>query len=211
MRLGYVFVQKAAPGRIGRGVSPTTDPGPEDVPKSGLDRKVYLSKRLWWALSREQQRIGSPNRWSYVLGDADPDQFRRREWKHILKRADIGRWRLKDLRDTYASQLLTSGVPLGYVSTQLGHSEIATTSRFYAKWIDDGHRQPIMIGPTEVYADLLAKLGKSHQSPATEESEEVEGIENLVESQDARWRAGRDSNPRPSGSKPADRNSRKRK
>ena len=46
----------------------------------------------------------------------------RREWKHILKRADIGRWRLKELRDTYACQLLSCNVPLGYASTQLGPS-----------------------------------------------------------------------------------------
>ena len=175
--------------------------GPEDVPKSGLDRKVYLSKRLWWALSWEQQKVGSPNRYSYVLGDTDPDQFRRREWKHILKRADIGRWRLKDLRDTYACQLLSCNVPLGYVSTQLGHSEIATTSSFYAKWIDTDHQQPPVLGPTEVYADFLARLGKSHQSPTTDELGEVEDIENLVESQELVWHAGRDSNPRPSGSK----------
>ena len=105
------------------------------------------------------------------------------------------------LRDTYACQLLSCSVPLGYVSTQLGHSEIATTSRFYAKWIDTEHQQPPMLGPTEVYADFLAKLGKSHQSPTTDEFNEVEDIENLVESQAVEWRAGRDSNPRPSGSK----------
>lgn len=135
------------------------------MPKSGLDRRVYLSKRLWWALLREQQRLEAPDVFSYVLGDTDPDQFRRREWKHILKRADIGRWRIKDLRDTDACQLLSCGVPLGYVSTQLGHSEIATTSRYYAKWIDNGHQSSPVLGPTEVYADFLARLGKSHQSP----------------------------------------------
>jgi integrase len=31
---------------------------------------------------------------------------------------------MKDLRDTFASQLLTSGVPLGYISHQLGHADI---------------------------------------------------------------------------------------
>ncbi len=58
-----------------------------------------------------------------------------------------------------------------------------------------------MLGPTEVYADFLAKLGKSHHSPTTDEPSKVEDIENLVESQELEWRAGRDSNPRPSGSK----------
>ncbi len=152
-----------------------------------------------------------------MLGDTDPDQFRRREWKHILKHAGIGRWRLKDLQDTYACQLLSCGVPLGYVSTQLGHSEIAMTSRYYAKWIDNGHQSPPVLGPTEVYADFLARLGKSHQSPTTGADDEEAAMENVVETQELEWHAGRDSraaygrdaqatrsvaaNPRPSGSK----------
>jgi len=31
---------------------------------------------------------------------------------------------MKDLRDTYASQLLTCGVPLAFLSAQLGHADI---------------------------------------------------------------------------------------
>ncbi len=85
---------------------------------------------------------------------------------------------------------------------ELGRSEIATTSRFYAKWIDTDHQQPEALGPTEVYADFLAKLGKSHHGPTTDEYDDVQDIEKLVESQELEWHAGRDSNPRPSGSKP---------
>lgn len=60
--------------------------------------------------------------------------------------------------------------------------------------------------PAEVYSGIaipVRRLGNlSEQSPTTEESDEVEDIENLVESQDVTWHAGRDSNLRPSGSKP---------
>ena len=52
-----------------------------------------------------------------------------------------------------------------------------------------------------MYADLLAKLGKSHHSPTTDESDESGDIHNLAEPQGVEWHAGRDSNPRPSGSK----------
>jgi hypothetical protein len=56
-------------------------------------------------------------------------------------------------------------LPFGYLSTQLGHSEVATSSRFYSKWIDEeGRRPPATIGPTEVCANLLANLGEPHQS-----------------------------------------------
>ena len=42
---------------------------------------------------------------------------------------------MKDLRDTFASQLLTCGVQLGYVSRQLGHSKPTVTADHYAKWL----------------------------------------------------------------------------
>jgi hypothetical protein len=73
---------------------------------------------------------------------------------------------------------------------ELGRSEIATTSRFYAKWIDTEHQQPRVLDPTDVYADFLAKLEKSHHSPTIDEFDHVRGIENLVESQDLEWNAG---------------------
>ena len=41
---------------------------------------------------------------------------------------------MTDLRDTFASQLLTCGVSLGYVSAQLGHSNVSTTARHYVRW-----------------------------------------------------------------------------
>ena len=72
-----------------------------------------------------------PDPGAFVLAGVDPANFRRREWTRILKRARIGHRALKDLRDTFASQLLTAGVQLGYVSQQLGHSNVATTLTSY--------------------------------------------------------------------------------
>jgi hypothetical protein len=40
-----------------------------------------------------------------------------------------------DLRHTFASVLLARGVPLTYVSAQLGHALPTTTQQFYARWI----------------------------------------------------------------------------
>ena len=42
-----------------------------------------------------------------------------------------------DLRHTFASILLSDGVPLLYVSKQLGHSKPDTTLKYYARWIPD--------------------------------------------------------------------------
>jgi len=72
---------------------------------------------------------------------------------------------MKDLRDTFASQLLTSGVSLGYVSKQLGHADVAVTARHYARWAGgDSYRAPMVVEAGEVPADLLARLAKSQQS-----------------------------------------------
>jgi hypothetical protein len=72
--------------------------------------------------------------------------------------------RIEVLDRLQASQLRTSGVPFGEVSTQVERSEFGATSRFDAKWIDEEGRRPsATVGPTEVHADLLAKSGRSHQ------------------------------------------------
>jgi hypothetical protein len=71
--------------------------------------------------------------------------------------------RPKDLRDTYASHLLSANIPLPYVSKQLGHGDVLTTARHYARWIDASGRYvaPPVLQQGEVPADLLARLGRS--------------------------------------------------
>ncbi len=129
-------------------------------PKSGRTRRVALSRRLRWALLElYQTHEKQPGAEAFVLDGVDPSNFRKREWRRILKRAAIGHRAMKDLRDTFASQLLTAGVQLGYVSAQLGHSDVAVTARHYARWIEDDHyREPMRIESGEVPADLLARL-----------------------------------------------------
>ena len=56
----------------------------------------------------------------------------------------VGHVRPKDLRDSFASHLLTAGVQLGYISRQLGHADVGVTARHYARWCgDDGYREPL--------------------------------------------------------------------
>ncbi len=106
-----------------------------------------------------------------MLADVDDANFRKREWRRILKRADIGQRAIKDLRDTFASQLLTAGVPHGYVSSQLGHADAGVTARHYAKWIEgDSYREPVSLDPGEVPADLLARLGAHESDPSSDPS-----------------------------------------
>ncbi len=174
-------------------------PGPT---KSGRARKVALSRRLRAALAGEYRRQFEPGPERHVLGNLQPDNFRHREWRLILKRADIGHVRLKDLRDTYASQLLTCGVQLGYISAQLGHADVGVTARHYARWAGgDAYREPMRVEPGEMPADLLARLAPSHQIPTT--SPAVDFGEHATHwNSVGNWRAQHDSNMRPSGPQP---------
>jgi integrase len=59
-----------------------------------------------------------------------------------------------------AEELLSAGVQLAYVSHQLGHADVAITARSYARWTGgDAYRAPLALGPGEVPADLLARMG----------------------------------------------------
>ena len=110
---------------------------------------------------RERYRtLFGPSPEAHVLPKVRPDNFRHRGWRRILNRAGIGHRRIKDLRDTYASQLLTCGVQLGYISAQLGHADVGVTARHYARWAGgDSYREPMVLQAAEVPADLIARLG----------------------------------------------------
>ena len=60
------------------------------------------------------------------------------KWQHRLQRlfgrAKIERGHAHRFRDTFAVELLLSGVPLEPVSVLLGHQSIQVTERHYAPW-----------------------------------------------------------------------------
>jgi hypothetical protein len=74
---------------------------------------VALSRRLRRVLLDLYNSRFAPGPERLVIEQAEPSNFRNREWRRICARAEIGHRALKDLRDTYASQLITSGVSLG--------------------------------------------------------------------------------------------------
>ncbi len=146
-------------------------------PKSGRPRRVQLSLRLRRALREHWLRCGRPEHGP--VAPVDHANFRNRHFADVCAEAGIeatrqpdGKLRKpnpKDLRDTFASQHITAGVPLAWVSHQLGHADLAVTAKHYARWASGEHyRQPPALGEDEGLADLLARLGeKSHQSPTT--------------------------------------------
>jgi integrase len=61
-------------------------------------------------------------------------------WRRIRARAGLAGVRIHDLRHTYASNAVSSGMPIQMVGRLLGHSQIQTTMR-YAHLADDPIRQ----------------------------------------------------------------------
>lgn len=146
-----------------RGGSPTR-------PKSGRTRVVALSLRLRSALLELAEERFFPSPAALVLDAVEPNNFRHRTWRRICARAELGHRRIKDLRDSYASHLLTAGVQLGWISKQLGHSNVHTTAQHYARWCGgDEYREPLALRVGELPPDLLARIApaESHQSPTT--------------------------------------------
>ncbi|MCH7644347.1 MAG: site-specific integrase [Myxococcales bacterium] len=131
----------------------------DTTPKSGRARKVALSYRLREVLTQAFDTKWQPGPTARVLDKIGYDGFRYGPLRRMVKKAGVREVHLKDLRDTFASQLLTCGIPIQYISQQLGHADIGTTQRHYAKWIgDDEYREPMRLGEGEVPADLLAQL-----------------------------------------------------
>lgn len=131
-----------------------------EPPKSGRARKVDMSRRLRAALLALRDARGHPGPEVEVLGWTH-DRWSRAAWPAICEAAGV-KARPKDLRDTFASQLLTAGVQLGYISVQLGHSTPLTTVQHYARWCAmDEYREPVRLAAGELPADLLARFAES--------------------------------------------------
>ena len=130
----------------------------EAKPKSGRSRRVQMSRRLRRALVDFRKSRFNPAPDRRVLEGFHAGNFRNRQWRRILERAGIGHWKPKDLRDTFASHLLTRGINPAYVAKQLGHSDWSVTARHYARWTaGDYYVEPERLEAGEVPADLLSR------------------------------------------------------
>lgn len=87
-----------------------------------------------------------------------PLQEIKRVWATVCKHAKIEKVRLHDLRHTYASHLVSSGMSLPIVGRLLGHTQPQTTAR-YAHLADDPLRQA-----TNRFASIVAAARSSKRA-----------------------------------------------
>jgi integrase len=67
-------------------------------------------------------------------GVLDLHAWRRGPWRRALKDAKLPYREPYGMRDTYATLNLADAAPLEWISEQMGHTEIDTTRKHYARW-----------------------------------------------------------------------------
>jgi integrase len=138
-------------------VKPTKTYETRDV-ELAPDLLAELRRHLAW-LTRHAvaQGWGEPA-WLFARPDNTPldESLVRRTFRRALKRAGVRAFTCYDLRHTFASLLLSLGANPLYVSRQLGHKNVATTFKWYAKWIP---------GTGERWVDKLAAVAPLGTTP----------------------------------------------
>jgi integrase len=115
------------------------------TPKNGKTRLVDMSLQLSEALKLHKKdfRLGLvskeegsaqfvfTNRNGNII---DKDNWRRRVFTKAVKKAEIKRIRIHDLRHTYATLRISKGDNIADVSNQLGHHSVKLTMDVYYQW-----------------------------------------------------------------------------
>lgn len=113
-------------------VLPDSKTGPRRIPISREAQAVLESMK---PVNGDKPVNGNP----YVIAGTVNGQHLtdlQRPWRRIRKRAELEDVRIHDLRHTYASNAVMSGLSLEEVGKLLGHTQIQTTQR-YAHIADD--------------------------------------------------------------------------
>lgn len=115
-------------------VSRAMSAGEESTPKSGNARRVTLPDQAAGALDRlsKRENLTAPGELVFVnaYGRALDGSALRRRFKKARDKAGLRPLRFHDLRHTYGSLLAASGVDLVTIQAAMGHSALATTSRY---------------------------------------------------------------------------------
>ncbi len=105
--------------------------------KNGLPRRIPLTTRSYRMLLRLRAEQSDLNQHAVFLysapGSSTAVPFRKcgSSWKTALRNAGVDpTTRLHDLRHTFASRLVSRGVPIFDVSKLLGHKSITMTMRY---------------------------------------------------------------------------------
>ena len=99
--------------------------------KNAEDRTIPMNATLTETLRGLPRHIRSPYVFPSIASEeGKPYNILQRGFQAALRRTGIGHVRFHDLRHTFASHLVMSGVDLASVQRLLGHKDIGTTMRY---------------------------------------------------------------------------------
>ncbi len=143
--------------------------GEEGPTKTGEERDVHLSSALVDVLFRlrtERERETLKRGWREMppwifcttAGTPYDPANVLKAMRRALRKAELPAFRVYDLRHTFATRLLDRGVPITYVSGQLGHADATTTLAWYAHYLPKA---------TTRYVDILDEDDARHGTSST--------------------------------------------
>src|SRR5262249_14229183 len=92
-----------------------------------------------------------------------------RAFRSVVQAAGLPRFRLYDLRHTFATHLLEQGAPITYVAAQLGHRKPTTTLMYYAHWLPRGDKGYVdrLAAAREAATAMAPPRARSEASPGS--------------------------------------------
>jgi len=116
--------------------------------------------RIWRELESMTGRWGDmPWLFQNNHGKLYEERHLRSVFHRILHRTNLPSFRVSDLRHSFASLLLSSNVPLLYVSKQLGHANPTMTLKYYARWIPTGDQRYVEVLDAGMKKNLAPPMG----------------------------------------------------
>jgi len=107
-------------------------------PPKGDERLIDMNEMLYGAVSEYLSLYHGEYLFSPDGGESpfyDGANINQKHFQPLLKRVGVKYKSLYSLRHTFATLQLSGGNDLVYISNQLGHKEVSTTSKFYIKYI----------------------------------------------------------------------------
>jgi integrase len=106
--------------------------------KNGEKRKVPMNSQLTNTL-KDVKKIGNNSEYVFCNKKGEPLQAVKRSFGTALKKAGIRNFKFHDLRHTFASYMVMSGVDLATVKELMGHKDIRMTLRY--SHLSPGHKR----------------------------------------------------------------------
>ena len=95
------------------------------------------SRRLRWRPSKRRNRAGRLLFPGAMGGYLNLCNWRKRVWYPPLDKAGLERRPPYQLRHTFATLSLAAGASIEWISRYMGHSDIRTTLRYYARFLPE--------------------------------------------------------------------------